>query len=144
MSEYSYIVEAFRKHLDKQRHIASGVAANSLKVTKEGNDIVVRGAYYLYWVQFGRRPGGVPPLYAIRRWCSFIGLPATAAYPIALNIARKGTPGQPYVRWTEGNSLKRLDFVNDALAEVMPKLKEDIGKDFKVEIFEKFKRIQND
>jgi HK97 gp10 family phage protein len=47
-------------------------------------------------IEFGSRPH-FPPLDPIREWCRRHRIPESAAYPIALKIARKGTPALPFL-----------------------------------------------
>lgn len=47
-------------------------------------------------VEFGSRPH-FPPLDPIREWCRRHGLPESAAYPIALKIARNGMKAKPWL-----------------------------------------------
>lgn len=47
--------------------------------------------------EFGRRPGSMPPVEAIRRWAKRKGIPEDAAYAIALKIARQGTAPAPFL-----------------------------------------------
>lgn len=47
--------------------------------------------------EFGRRPGVMPPVEPIRRWAKRKGIDEDAAFPIALKIAREGTPPAPFL-----------------------------------------------
>jgi hypothetical protein len=51
---------------------------------------------YAASVEFGSAPH-MPPLEPIKEWCRRHGLPESAAYPIALGIAKHGTPARPYL-----------------------------------------------
>lgn len=62
-----------------------------------------------YFRVVGRAPGKPPPLNAIKQWCEVKGIPVTAAYPITLSIARKGTK-----RWQqEKNVVNYLRSTNE-------------------------------
>jgi HK97 gp10 family phage protein len=47
-------------------------------------------------IEFGSRPH-FPPLEPIREWCRRHRIPESAAYPIALKIAKNGTPAAPFL-----------------------------------------------
>jgi len=137
-----WIIDELRSELQKQQHIASGALAASLRIAKDGNDYVVIGRNYSYWVNFGRRAGSLPPIRAIANWVAIKGLPKEAVWPITKSIAKKGTPGQPYVVWQEGNSLKRTDFVSDTIERCKERIKEDLQQEWKAIIFEKYRKEQ--
>jgi hypothetical protein len=138
----TWIIEELRKELQTQQHIASGALAASLRMAKDGNDYVVIGRHYSYWVNFGRRAGSLPPITAIANWVAIKGLPTEATWPIAKTIAAKGTPGQPYVVWKEGNSIKRTDFVSDTIERCKERIKEELQQEWKAIIFEKYRKEQ--
>lgn len=57
----------------------------------------------------GRSPGVMPPVAAIRQWCTVKGIDPVFAYPIARSIGLKGTK-----RWqTESNVLNYKRSVNE-------------------------------
>ena len=136
----TWIIEELRKELQTQQHIASGALAASLRMAKDGDDYIVTGRNYSYWVNFGRRAGSMPPIRAIANWVEIKGLPTEAIWPIAKSIAKKGTPGQPYVFWQEGNSLKRTDFVSDTIERCKERIKDDLQHEWKAIIFEKYRK----
>lgn len=140
----SWIVDSIRAELIAQRHNATGagIASIAIEEVEEGKEWVITGANYLYWVNYGRRPGAWPPMAAIRAWVQAIGLPSTAAFPIARSIAAKGTPGQPYVVWTEGNALRRKNFVGQVVEDNKARISQEIGKAFSVRVFEKYRKEQ--
>jgi len=137
-----WIVDELKAELIAQRHVATGASLNSLRITEleEGSEWVITGNGSLYWVQYGRRPGAMPPLSAIRAWVAAIGLPQKAAYPIARSIAAKGTPGQPYVVWTEGNSLERKNFIARVIEKNKDRIAAEVGKTVEIRMFEKYKK----
>jgi hypothetical protein len=51
---------------------------------------------YAPYVEMGTRPH-FPPLDAIREWCRVRGIPESAAFPIARQIARRGLPERPFL-----------------------------------------------
>ena len=134
-----WIIDELRAELQKQQHIASGAMAASLRIEKDENDYVVIGLNYSYWVNFGRAAGKRPPIVAIANWVNIKGLPKEAVWPIANSIANKGTPGQPYVIWEEGNKLKRTEFIEDTLTRCKDRITEDLAAEWQGIIFEKFK-----
>ena len=134
-----WIIDELRAELQKQQHIASGAMAASLRIEKDENDYVVTGLNYSYWVNYGRAAGKRPPIAAIANWVNIKGLPKEAVWPIANSIAIKGTPGQPYVVWEEGNKLKRTEFIEDTLTRCNDRITEDLADEWQAIIFEKFK-----
>ena len=138
----NWIVEAIRAELIAQRHNATGasIASVAIEEVEEGKEWVITGANYLYWVNYGRLPGSWPPMAAIRAWVQAIGLPSKAAFPIARSEAMKGTPGQPYVVWTEGNSLERKNFIARVIEKNKDRIAAEVGKTVEIRMFEKYKK----
>lgn len=48
-------------------------------------------------IEFGRRPGSMPPPEALRRWARRVLGNEKAAYPVARAIGRRGTPARPFL-----------------------------------------------
>ncbi len=74
-------------------------------------------AKYSIYVEKGRPPGGIPPIDSIKSWTKKkSGVPESAAYPIALKIAKEGTKPQPFMKPAfEKHSKKHFDRVKKAL-----------------------------
>lgn len=71
----------------------SAVINDSEKVYEAG---VVAESYHK-WVDNSRGAGKPPPVAAIRAWTQAVGLPVSAAFPIARAIGKNGTTAKPYV-----------------------------------------------
>ena len=52
-------------------------------------------AEYAKYIDEGRTPA-FPPVDAIKAWCNSVGIPEEAAWPIAMNLAKHGTPGKHF------------------------------------------------
>ena len=136
-----WIVDEIKAELIAQRHKATGKGLNSIRLeeVEAGKEWIIVGANYLYWVNYGRAPGKMPPLAAIRAWVVAIGLPRKAAYPIARVIAMKGVPAKPYVMWKEGNALKRTNFVGEVIEKNKERIVAELTKRVEINIFEKYR-----
>lgn len=76
--------------------------------------VVAVGESYGAPVEFGRRPGKMPPVAPIERWAKLkLGAPG-AGYVIARKIATKGTKAQPYM---EPAFVNNADYVLDQFEE---------------------------
>ncbi len=60
--------------------------------------IVGASAAYAAAVEYGRKPGKMPPVEALKKWAKDILGNEAAAFPLARKIARAGTKAQPYLR----------------------------------------------
>lgn len=127
MGALGFVVEELRAELIAQRHSATGKGIASLRIeeVREGKEYNVIGEGYLRYVNFGTRPH-FPPLEPIRRWLQAIGADVKAAFPIARKMSLVGTPMQPYVFWTEGNTIQRTDFIGIAIERVKPRIAEEL------------------
>lgn len=76
---------------------ASGALADSIKYTIDGYRLKVQGNDYIYYLQYGRKPGGRPPIKAIRQWIDDKGITPekgskdSLAWAIAKKIEKEGT-----------------------------------------------------
>ena len=76
---------------------ASGALADSIKYTIDGYRLKVQGNDYIYYLQYGRKPGGRPPIKAIRQWIDDKGITPekgskdSLAWAIAKKIEQEGT-----------------------------------------------------
>lgn len=77
--------------------LQKGLATDFNKQKTNGR--VESRANYSIYVEKGRPPGGMPPVRRIRSWAAKkSSVPESAAYPIALKIAREGTRPQPFFK----------------------------------------------
>ena len=76
---------------------ASGALADSIKYTIDGYRLKVQGNDYIYYLQYGRKAGGRPPIKAIRQWIDDKGITPekgskdSLAWAIAKKIEQEGT-----------------------------------------------------
>ena len=76
---------------------ASGTLADSIKYTIDGYRLKVQGNDYIYYLQYGRKAGGRPPIKAIRQWIDDKGITPekgskdSLAWAIAKKIEKEGT-----------------------------------------------------
>lgn len=76
---------------------ASGNLANSIQYTVQDYKLTITGADYIYYLQFGRKPGKRPPTSVIRQWIDEKGINPTdiskdsLAFLIARKIGEEGT-----------------------------------------------------
>jgi len=70
------------------------------EVTIEGDEVILefKMPFYWRWVEWGRPPGKMPPLEAIKDWLKIKGLPEEMAWPVAQMIKKQGTREHPFVR----------------------------------------------
>lgn len=94
-------------------------------------ELRVEAEDYFKYVEGGRRPGKMPPLKKIADWCRVVGIPSSAAYPIAKKIGEKGIAPRPILkniisqRETSFSSL-----IDTALTQDIEKELEDILTQF--------------
>jgi len=73
---------------------ASLVKNTSIKEMKE--HIQVRSSDALYFANWGRGKGKMPPPTPIKKWLKRKGLPISALYPVMRKIGERGTKGKYY------------------------------------------------
>lgn len=111
----------------------SGRLRNSIdsEVTREGPLSIVgtvgstmKDEVYPEVMEFGRKPGSMPPPQALERWVRLkLGVPdgevEGVAYVIARNIARRGIPGKKFMqRGWEASKAKFLTYFEAALNRI--------------------------
>ena len=138
-----WLPDELRAELIAQQHSATGRSLQSITCERVSDGYVVYGKGYLYWVQYGRKPGTLPPIEAIRQWVKVKGIDEKAVWPIAFKIKRDGTPGQPYTVWTVGNSLARRDFIGRTITNNKQRVDEDMIAEWEGIIFEKYNELFN-
>jgi hypothetical protein len=77
--------------------VASKTLINSVSYQYK-EDIHVLEIYaesYFRFIEDGRKSGKQPPLSKIKTWCTYKGLPQSAAFPIARKIGLFGIPPKP-------------------------------------------------
>lgn len=134
-----------QKELIAQKHNATGRLSRGLNYKVKGTTLNVMSSVS-YWKAVNNPKFAKTPNYnAIASWArAKKGIEATSASitRIYAKMLRKGY-GQPYVFWTEGNSLRRTNFAgyvaNKFSKEVAIKLAPSIGEDVASMIREKIK-----
>jgi len=134
-----------QKELIAQKHNATGRLSRGLKYEVKGDALNVMSSVS-YWKAVNNPKFAKTPNYnAIASWArAKKGIDATPASILRIyaKMLRKGY-GQPYVYWTEGNSLRRTNFAgyvaNKFSKEVAKKLAPSIGEDVASMIREKIK-----
>ena len=108
-----------QKGLKESKSIASGQLINSIFIRpqKDLSIDVTAEAAHSYWVEFGRKAGGMPPIKPILEWIKKKGLSDTTtaaggrrkrgadfykaatslAWAIAMSIKQKGTKARPFL-----------------------------------------------
>ena len=134
-----------QKELIAQKHNATGRLSRGLNYKVKGTTLNIMSSVS-YWKAVNNPKFAKTPNYnAIASWArAKKGIEATSASitRIYAKMLRKGY-GQPYVFWTEGNSLRRTNFAgyvaNKFSKEVAIKLAPSIGEDVASMIREKIK-----
>lgn len=130
-----WLPDELRAELIAQEHRATGKGMQSISCERTATGYIVRGLGYLYWNQYGRRAGTLPPIDAIRQWVKVKGIPEAAVWPIAMKLKRQGSY-KPYIRWTAGNSLNREDFIGRTIERNRERLNKEIAAEWQGVIFE--------
>jgi soluble lytic murein transglycosylase-like protein len=87
----------YRRNITDAPSVDTGAYRASAKIETFSNGFAKRvgsDSSYARPVEFGSAPH-FPPLDPIREWARRHGIPESAAYAIALNISRRGTPAKP-------------------------------------------------
>jgi phage gpG-like protein len=66
---------------------------------------------YAMAIEFGRKPGSMPPLAPIKEWMKKKGIPEGALWPIAMKIKREGSPARPFL--FPAAEAERQNFINN-------------------------------
>lgn len=114
--------------LEKQKHVASGKLLDSIdvKIQEAASELNIIGYQEDYgkYVDAGRKPRvkGVP-VEVLEEWIKVINIASESkevrsiAFAIQNSIKEKGIPAKPYSKWKEGNSIKRIDYLDEILNE---------------------------
>lgn len=134
-----WLPDELRAELITQQHRATGNAMRSIACRKVSTGYEVWGLGYLYWNQYGRRAGTLPPIEVIRQWVKVKGIPEAAVWPIALKLKRQGS-FKPYVAWQSGNSLNREDFIGRSIQRNKERIDKELMQEWEGVVFEKFQQ----
>jgi hypothetical protein len=95
---------------------------NEIKTSSEKNKIIIEMPLYGLVIDTGRRPGAkMPPIEAIKGWCSVKAIDLKYAYPIARSIGKKGIKAKPYIKevLTLNVSQKIIDYIKKTLDDIL-------------------------
>ena len=127
------IVKEMKALIKLNGSFASGELYNSVKSRafvdqKNVYHLEVDYIYYGLFVDKGTKPGHMPPLDDIRRWCMLKGIPLDRADEIQEGIFKRGTKARPFT----------TPFTRDS--EVINKIIKEMGKEFANDAKEKIMR----
>lgn len=139
------IVELYRNELHNQGINASSTLSNSITSTIDVNDTKLVISFNLepYWryVEYGRRPGKMPPIDKISQWIRIkpvipdpingrIPDTRSLAFLIARKIGREGIPGRkPLTKVMYSDKVENL--IEEIRSIVMTQLKQELMDELK-------------
>lgn len=111
------IVAGAKIKLKDNGSIATGMLRNSGSVRPQVDGTVDAGFYadYAYWVEYGRKAGGMPPVKLIAEWVRKRHITSdeseieSIAFAIARNIAANGTKAKPFLTPSYEENKSRID-----------------------------------
>ena len=111
------IVAVAKTHLKDNGSVATGMLRNSGSVRPQVDGTVDAGFYadYAYWVEYGRKAGGMPPVKLIAEWVRKRHISSdeseieSIAFAIARNIAANGTKAKPFLAPSYEENKSRID-----------------------------------
>ena len=121
------IVAVAKTHLKDNGSVATGMLRNSGSVRPQVDGTVDAGFYaeYAYWVEYGRKAGGMPPVKLIKEWVRKKHITSnekeieSIAFAIAKNIAANGTKAKPFLTPSYEENKSRIDEIMEkAINEV--------------------------
>jgi hypothetical protein len=121
------IVADAKKALKDNGSVATGMLRNSGSVRPQVDGTVDAGFYaeYAYWVEYGRKAGGMPPVKLIKEWVRKKHITSnekeidSMAFAIAKNIAANGTKAKPFLTPSYEENKARIDeLMQKAINEV--------------------------
>jgi len=121
------IVAEAKIKLKDNGSIATGMLRNSGSVRPQADGTVDAGFYadYAYWVEYGRKAGGMPPVKFIKEWVRKKHITSdekeidSMAFAIAKSIAANGTKAKPFLTPSYEENKARIDnIMQKAINEV--------------------------
>ena len=111
------IVAVAKTRLRDNGSVATGMLRNSGSVRPQVDGTVDAGFYadYAYWVEYGRKAGGMPPVKLIAEWVRKRHISSdeseieSIAFAIARNIAANGTKAKPFLTPSYEENKSRID-----------------------------------
>ena len=125
------IVADAKKALKDNGSVATGMLRNSGSVRPQVDGTVDAGFYaeYAYWVEYGRKAGGMPPVKLIAEWVRKRHISSdeseieSIAFAIARNIAANGTKAKPFLTPSYEENKARID-------EIMQKAINEVAENY--------------
>lgn len=125
------IVAEAKQKIKDNGSIATGMLRNSGSVRPQVDGTVDAGFYaeYAYWVEYGRKAGGMPPVKLIAEWVRKRHITSdeseieSIAFAIARNIAANGTKAKPFLTPSYEENKSRID-------EIMQKAINEVTNNF--------------
>lgn len=125
------IVAVAKINLKDNGSVATGMLRNSGSVRPQVDGTVDAGFYadYAYWVEYGRKAGGMPPVRLIAEWVRKRHIASdeseikSIAFAIAKNIAANGTKAKPFLTPSYEENKSRID-------EIMQKAINEVTNNF--------------
>ena len=95
-----YFTNQAKIHLTNSGAVDTGRTRQSMAVLEQDDNsrTVGPGTDYAPYIEFGRRPGKMPPPDALLPWMSRHGIPAEAVFAVARSIGQRGIPERPFMR----------------------------------------------
>lgn len=121
------IVAVAKTHLKDNGSVATGMLRNSGSVRPQVDGTVDAGFYaeYAYWVEYGRKAGGMPPVKMIQEWIRKKHIAGnekeieSMAWAVAKSIAANGTKAKPFLTPSYEENKSRIDdIIQKAINEV--------------------------
>ena len=121
------IVAEAKIKLKDNGSIATGMLRNSGSVRPQVDGTVDAGFYaeYAYWVEYGRKAGGMPPVKMIQEWIRKKHIAGnekeieSMAWAVAKSIAANGTKAKPFLTPSYEENKSRIDdIIQKAINEV--------------------------
>jgi len=107
----SKLQDAIQKNLNWTTNLK-----NSVKVSANGEDVVIAMPLYGWVIEKGRGPNKkMPPVSVIESWCKSKSIPVEAAFPIARSIGKKGIKAKPFI------AKSMQDVVANSIADAIKK-----------------------
>lgn len=132
------VIKEMKSRLVSAGKVASGTLLNSLVFaieTETNGDLSLsvgatgKADDYLYYVDKGRKPGKMPPIEPIKKWCKLKGIPEEIAFPIAKNIGKFGIAPTNFFTISVTRRAKQLDKMLEAA--IVIDLQRVVDPDFK-------------
>jgi len=111
------IVAGAKTRLKDNGSVATGMLRNSGSVRPQVDGTVDAGFYaeYAYWVEYGRKAGGMPPVKLIKEWVRKKHITSnekeieSMAWAVAKSIAANGTKAKPFLTPSYEENKARID-----------------------------------